>query len=105
MGQRQFLELPLLFHAQGARLTRVVPFSALVSAALHNRILTIDASAMGKYSQTPASDLCAPWLDLLSGQIQMRNSTDADTSFIAALSERGLTLVENRKGHPELSWI
>jgi hypothetical protein len=37
-------------------------------------------------------------LDLLSCQIQMRNSTGADTSFIAALSERGLMLVENRKG-------
>jgi hypothetical protein len=53
---------------------------------------------MGKYSQTPASDLCAPWLDLLSCQIQMKNSTGADTSFIAALSERGLMRVENKKG-------
>jgi hypothetical protein len=54
---------------------------------------------MGKYSRTPASDLYAPWLDLLSCQIQMRNSTGADLSFIAALSERGLMLVENRKGN------
>jgi hypothetical protein len=53
---------------------------------------------MGKYSQSPAADLWAPWLELLSCQIQMRNSTGADTSFIAALSERGLMLVENTKG-------
>jgi hypothetical protein len=53
---------------------------------------------MGKYSQTPAADLWAPWLDLLSCQIQMRNSTGADTSFIAALAERALMLVENGKG-------
>jgi len=35
----------------------------------------------------------------------MRNSTEADTSFIAALSEHGLILVEIERGHPELTRI